>query len=50
MMDVKAVVPFILATVDCVQAVVCASHGDWARTIYWLCAGGITVSTVFIRS
>lgn len=28
--------------------VVCACHRDWARSVYWLCAAGITASTVFI--
>jgi len=27
---------------------VCACHRDWARAVYWLCAAGITASTVFI--
>ena len=44
----KAAIPFALATADAVQAVVCAFHRDWARAVYWLCAAGITASTVFI--
>ena len=44
----KAAIQFALATADAVQAVVCAFHRDWARTVYWLCAAGITASTVFI--
>ena len=44
----KSVIPFTLATADAVQAVVCAFHCDWARAVYWICAAGITASTVFI--
>lgn len=44
----KAAIPFALATADAVQAVVCAFHRDWARAVYWMCAAGITASTVFI--
>lgn len=44
----KSAIPFALATADAVQAVVCAFHHDWARAVYWLCAAGITASTVFI--
>ena len=44
----KAAIPFALATADAVQAVVCACHRDWARAVYWLCAAGITASTVSI--
>lgn len=44
----KAAIPFALATADAVQAVVCAFQRDWARAVYWLCAAGITASTVFI--
>ena len=44
----KSTIPFALATADAVQAVVCAFHRDWARAVYWLCAAGITASTVFI--
>ena len=44
----KAAIPFALATADAVQAIVCAFHHDWARAVYWLCAAGITASTVFI--
>ena len=44
----KAAIPFALATADAAQAVVCAFHRDWARAVYWMCAAGITASTVFI--
>lgn len=44
----KAAIPFTLATADSVQAIVRACHRDWARAVYWLCAAGITTSTVFI--
>ena len=44
----KAAIPFALATADAAQAVVCACHRDWVRSVYWLCAAGITASTVFI--
>ena len=44
----KEAIPFALATADAVQAVVCAFHRDLARAVYWLCAAGITASTVFI--
>ena len=44
----KAAIPFALATADAVQEVVCASHRDWARAVYWMCAAGITARTVFI--
>ena len=45
----KSVIPVALATADAVQAVVCACHGAWPRTIYWACAAGITASTVWIH-
>lgn len=49
MSGAKAVIPVALATADAVQAVVCACHGDWARTVYWACAAGITASTLWMR-
>ena len=45
----KSVIPVALATADAVQAVVCACHGDWPRTMYRPCAAGITARTVWIH-
>ena len=43
----KEAIPFALATADAVKEVVCACHRDWALSVYWLYAAGITASTVF---
>lgn len=46
----KHLIPVLLAVADIVQAVVCCFHGDWARAMYWACAGGITYSTVLMKA
>ena len=45
----KAAIPLALALADAAQAAVCAWHGDWARTVYWACAAGITASTLWMH-
>ena len=45
----KTLFPTILIILDLAAAVVYALAKDYPRAFYWIMAGGITLSTLFIK-
>jgi len=45
----KTLFPTILIILDIAAAVVYALAKDYPRAFYWIMAGGITLSTLFIK-
>ena len=46
---VSTYVVYFFAIGDIMLAMLYATQGDWPRTVYWMSAGMLTGSTVFIR-
>ena len=45
----KIYIPYLLAAIDLIQAIVCISHKDYPRFVYWISAGLLTVSTIYFK-
>lgn len=41
--------PILLTCLDFVAAIVYAFNKDWCRVIYWIAAGILTLTTIFMR-
>jgi hypothetical protein len=45
----KNILPMVLIIIDLVQSIVCVFHKDFVRALYWLSAGVLTATTMFMR-
>jgi len=45
----KAIFPCILIVLDVGAAIVYLLHKDWARFYYWMLAGGLTATTLWMK-